>query len=99
LCTLLQVDIVCRVSSKATLRLPLKSLLPLLPGLLHHELMLSRFYAEKSNSLVIQADGSRKQGDNVDECFEKLHALILGIGKAVVRGELSLATKEKIKAS
>lgn len=79
--------------------MPLKSLLPLLPGLLHHELMLSRVYAEKSNSLVIQADGSRKQSDNVDECFEKLHALILRIGKAVVRGELSLATKEKIKAS
>lgn len=79
--------------------MPLKSLLPLLPGLLHHELMLSRVYAEKSNSLVIQADGSRRQSDNVDECFEKLHALILRIGKAVVRGELSLATKEKIKAS
>lgn len=86
-----------RVNSKATLRLPLKSLLPLLPGLFHHELILSRFYAEKSNSLVIQADGNRKQSDNVLECFEKLHALILGIGKAVVRGELSPATKERIK--
>lgn len=61
--------------------------------------MSSRFYAEKSNSLVIQADGNRKQSDNVLECFEKLYALILGVGKAVIRGELSLASKERIKKS
>ena len=87
----------CRVNSKATLRLPLHSLLPLLPSLLHERVMLSRFYAARSNSLVIQADGSRKQGDNVLECFEKLHDLIHAIGKSVVRGETSLDTKERIK--
>lgn len=87
----------CRVNSKATLRLPLNSLLPLIPGLLHQQLMVSRFYAEKSNTLVIQADRNRKQDDNVQECFEKLHDVIIAAGKTVVRGETSLDKKERVK--
>ncbi len=89
---------ICRVNSKATLRLPVNLLQPLLPGLFHQPLVLSRYYAGKSNSLVIQADGNRKQGDNVLQCFEKLHGIILAIGKSVVRGETSLNQKERVKS-
>ena len=62
-------------------------LLPLVPSILHPQLQESRYYAPKSGALVIQADGSRKQTDNVQECFKKLQDLILSAGRSVVRGE------------
>ena len=68
-----------RVSSKATLRLPTSSILPLLPPILREPLLSSRYHAPKSDSLIIQADDSRKQADNANACFRRLHSLILEI--------------------
>jgi peptidyl-tRNA hydrolase ICT1 len=39
--------------------------------------------------LVIQADDSRKQSDNVQSCFVKLHELVVQAGREVVPGETS----------
>ena len=79
----------CRVSSKATLRIPTSSLLPLLPGLLHPYILNSRYHASKTGDLVIQADDSRKQNDNVNSCFKRLHELILDAGRQAVPNETS----------
>ena len=46
---------------------------------------------------MIQADGSRKQADNVQDCLNKLHDLIVSAGKSVVRGEVSPEQLAKIK--
>lgn len=89
--------IVNRVNSKATLRVPLDPLLPLLPSLLHPELRSSRYYAAKSNSLVFQSDDSRKQNDNTHACFGKLHELIAELGRNVIPGETSDAQKQRVK--
>ncbi|SMR60230.1 unnamed protein product [Zymoseptoria tritici ST99CH_1E4] len=78
-----------KVSSKATLRIPLSSLLPRLPSLLHDPLLRSRYHAPSSSSLVIQADDSRKQADNANACFQKLHELIVQAGRETVPGETS----------
>ena len=86
-----------KVSSKATLRLPTASLLPLLPTLFHGPLLQSRYHAAASNALVIQADDSRKQADNVNACFRKLHDLIVAIGRDVVPGETSAAQVQRVK--
>ncbi|KAF2144551.1 uncharacterized protein K452DRAFT_266480 [Aplosporella prunicola CBS 121167] len=86
-----------KVSSKATLRLPMDSLLPLLPNLFHQEMRASRYYASNSNSLVIQADDSRKQNDNVHSCFVKLHQLIAEAGRRLVPGETSDEQKERVR--
>ncbi|KAL2356181.1 peptidyl-tRNA hydrolase domain-containing protein, partial [Cryomyces antarcticus] len=86
-----------KVSSKATLRLPLDSLLPMIPSVLHSQIRSSRYCAEKSNSLVIQADDNRKQNDNVHSCFSKLHNLILEVGRDVVPGETSNAQRSRVK--
>jgi peptidyl-tRNA hydrolase ICT1 len=86
-----------RVNSKATVRLPMKDLLPLVPNMLHQQIKESRFHAERSNALVIQADGSRKQGDNVEEAFRKLRDLITAAGKKSVRGESSPGQVQKAK--
>lgn len=86
-----------RVNSKATLRVPFSSLLPLVPSLLHPELRASRYAAERSDGLVIQSDESRKQTSNVEACFEKLRQLLETAGKAVVRGETSEEQKDRVR--
>lgn len=78
-----------RVNSKATLRLPLDNLFLLLPRILHAPLKSSRWYAPRSNSLVIHADSCRKQSDNMADCLKKVHNLVVSAGKSVLRAEVS----------
>ena len=87
----------CRVSSKATLRIPTSSLLPLLPGLLHPYILNSRYHASKTGDLVIQADDSRKQNDNVNSCFKRLHELILDAGRQAVPNETSTEQIKRVQ--
>ena len=84
------------MNSKATLRISLDQLFPLVPTLFHPHLCNSRYYAEKTNSLVIQADDSRKQSDNVHSCFVKLHSLILEAGSRAIPGETSIDQREHV---
>ena len=86
-----------RVNSKATLRISLDQLFPLVPTLLHSHLYNSRYYAEKTNSLLIQADDSRKQSDNTHSCFVRLHSLILEAGSRAIPGETSAAQREHVR--
>ncbi|KAL1886239.1 hypothetical protein Plec18167_000168 [Paecilomyces lecythidis] len=86
-----------KVNSKATLRVPLNSLLPLVPPILHSQLRSSRYAAERTDSLVIQSDDSRKQSANVESCFEKLRQLLANAGKDAIRGETSEEQKERVK--
>lgn len=69
----------------------------LVPKILHSDIEASRYYAENSKSLVIQADGSRDRANNIQECYRKLHALILAAGRSSVRGETSPGQVEKVK--
>ncbi|OQO01563.1 hypothetical protein B0A48_12599 [Cryoendolithus antarcticus] len=85
-----------KISSKATLRLPLSSLLPLLPTLLHAPLRSSSYLAPSTGDLVISSDASRKQADNVENCYRKLYQLVEGIGRDVVPGETSVEQREKV---
>ncbi|KAK8221847.1 hypothetical protein M8818_000012 [Zalaria obscura] len=84
-----------KVNSKATLKLPLSSFLPLVPALFRPYIHRSRYCA--SDSLVIQADDSRKQNDNVQRCFQKLHQLLVEIGKETVPGETTVEQQERVK--
>lgn len=86
-----------KVNSKATVRVPLHALLPLVPTLLHAPLRSSRYSAAKADALVIQAEDSRKQSDNVTRCFAKLHALIREVGMGVLPGETSAEQMERVK--
>ena len=85
------------MNSKATLRLLAKDLLPLIPKILHPEIEGSRYFAQNSRSLVIQGDGSRKRTDNEQECYKKLHDLIVAAGKSAVKGETSPDQAEKVR--
>ncbi|KAL4884644.1 hypothetical protein BJY04DRAFT_215106 [Aspergillus karnatakaensis] len=85
------------VNSKATLRVPLHSLLPLLPRIVHSPLQNSRYYAARKHSLVIQSEESRKQSDNVDACFQKLHQLVKSTTESVVPGETSPEQRDRVR--
>ncbi|THZ17480.1 hypothetical protein D6C89_08762 [Aureobasidium pullulans] len=85
----------CRVNSKATLRLPLSALLPMLPAVLRPAISKSRYSAK--DDLVIQADDSRKQNENVHCCFIKLHEMIKQAGREVVPGKTSAEQAERVK--
>lgn len=86
-----------RVNSKATVRYRMSKLFTATPAILHAALRASKYFAEKSNSLVIQADGSRRQADNVQECFQKLKLLIESAGKNVIRGETTPEKMAKVR--
>ncbi|KAL4945173.1 hypothetical protein BDV06DRAFT_48186 [Aspergillus oleicola] len=86
-----------KVNSKATLKVPLESLLPLVPHAIHSPLQASRYYASRSNSLVIQSEESRKQADNVEACYEKLHKLLESSTTSVVPGETTPEKRERVK--
>jgi peptidyl-tRNA hydrolase ICT1 len=86
-----------RMSSKATLKVSLDQLLPLLPSLTHQALRDSRYYARNSNSIVIHADESRRQSENSHKCLLRLHGLICDIAREAIPGETSDAQKKKVK--
>ena len=65
--------------------------------MLHEPLKASRYFSKSSHSLVIQADSSRKQSENIQECHRKLQDLIVTTGKSIVRGETSFYQVEKVK--
>lgn len=84
------------MNSKAQLRVHLDLLLPILPPVLHNALRSSRYYA-KDDTLLIQADDSRKQSANKEACWSKLCVEISRVGKDVVPGETSKEQKERVK--
>jgi len=71
--------------------------LPLVPKVLHPEIEKSRFYAANSKSLVIQGDANRSRTDNVQECYKKLHAMIVAAGRAIIKGETSPEKAERVR--
>lgn len=84
------------MNSKATLKVPLQSLLPLVPALLHPLLRSSRYLAERSQTLVIQSEESRKQAANVESCYDKLHQLLKSTAKEAIPGETSPEQRDRV---
>ncbi|OCL04867.1 hypothetical protein AOQ84DRAFT_300010 [Glonium stellatum] len=87
-----------KVNSKATLKVPLDSLLSHVPSALHPEIRSSRYHAPRSNSIIIQADDSRKQNDNMHSCYAKLHGMIIEAGTRALPGETPTEQSQRVKA-
>lgn len=87
-----------RVNSKATLKVPLDTLLQHVPTAIHGELRRSRYVAAKSNSLVVQADDSRKQNDNAHSCYRRLYEAIVEAGQHAVPSETSAEQVQRVKS-
>ncbi|KAJ5978685.1 hypothetical protein N7501_002027 [Penicillium viridicatum] len=86
-----------KVNSKATLKVPLDALLPLVPRLIHHPLRASRYAAERTQCLVIQSDEERKQSNNVESCYDKLYQLLQSSAKEAIPGETSQAQRNRVQ--
>lgn len=86
-----------KVNSKATIKVPFSSLLPLVPRVLHNPLLSSRYTAQRSQSLVIQSDDSRKRAANVESCFDKLHQLLKSAAEDTIPGETSPEQKDRVR--
>ncbi|KAL6709471.1 hypothetical protein ACN47E_001406 [Coniothyrium glycines] len=86
-----------KVNSKATLKVPLDSLLQHVPTAIHDELRGSRYVAAKSNTIVVQADDSRKQNDNAHSCYRRLYEAIVEAGQLAVPNETSAAQVQRVR--
>jgi hypothetical protein len=76
---------------------PLQDLLPLVPRLLHPVLRASRYATDRSQSLIIQSDESRKQAANVDSCYDKLYELLQSMANDVIPGETSPEQRDRVQ--
>ena len=85
------------MNSKATLKVPLDALLKHIPRALHNEIRASRYVAERSEALIIQADDSRKQNDNAHSCYARLHQMITAAGQDAIPGETSAEQAKRVK--
>lgn len=85
------------MNSKATLKVPLHALLQHVPTALHREMRTSRYVAERSSAIIIQADDSRKQADNAQSCYKRLYEAIVEAGHAAVPGETSVEQAKRVK--
>ena len=85
------------MNSKATLRIHTKDFFHMIPTILHPKIEGSRYYAANTKSLVIQADASRNRNDNTQECYKKLHTMIVDAARATIRSETPPAQVEKVK--
>jgi len=79
------------------LKVGLDSLLAHIPTALHSEIRSSRYVAQRSNSIVIQADDSRKQSDNALSCYARLHQVIIEAGRKALPGETSAEQAKHVK--
>ncbi|KAL1955434.1 hypothetical protein VTO42DRAFT_8590 [Malbranchea cinnamomea] len=86
-----------RSNTKATLTVPIASLLPLVPKPLHAKIRSSQYFAKNSESLVIQSQETRNRTTNLNRCFDKLVELLTHAGEESIPGKTSPEQREKVK--
>ncbi|KAA8622630.1 RF-1 domain containing protein [Pyrenophora tritici-repentis] len=86
-----------KVNSKATLKVPLDTLLRHVPVALHSDIRRSRYVAAKSNTFIVQADDSRKQSDNAQSCYKRLYQAIAEAAQRAVPSETSAEQARRVK--
>ncbi|KAF9046860.1 hypothetical protein BDZ89DRAFT_1099326 [Hymenopellis radicata] len=85
-----------KVNTKATLRCELDA--DWIPLWAKPTLKKSSFYVSSSKSLMITSTVYRSQSQNVDDCLQKLHNLVLTAASDSVRNETSEETKRRVVA-
>ncbi|PYI07487.1 peptidyl-tRNA hydrolase domain protein [Aspergillus sclerotiicarbonarius CBS 121057] len=64
---------------------------------LHSPLLASRYVAARTQSLVIQSDESRRQTDNLESCYDKLHQLLKSLAEDNIPGETSQEQRDRVQ--
>jgi len=84
-----------KVNTKATLRCPVKS--RWIPLWARETLRKSPAYVSSSESILLTSSVHRSQPENVQECFSKLHSLILSAAASCLVNEPSKEQKERVQ--
>ncbi len=64
---------------------------------MHDRIRKSRYVAERSDSIIVQADDSRKQSDNAQSCYKRLYEAIVEAGRDAVPNETSPEQKQRVR--
>ncbi|RPA94733.1 peptidyl-tRNA hydrolase domain-containing protein [Choiromyces venosus 120613-1] len=84
-----------KVNSKVTLRLNLSTKGDFIPPYILEEVLKKSKYMTNNDEIVIQSDSSRKQAENIENCYRKLYTSIRECIQ--VPGETSEDTKKRIE--
>ncbi|KAL1875951.1 hypothetical protein VTK73DRAFT_9662 [Phialemonium thermophilum] len=84
-----------KTETKATTSWPVSQLIAVLPALLHGPIRTSRYYARRTDSIVVQAQSQRSRAANMDENHQKLFEEIQRLYSATIPGETSPEKKQK----
>lgn len=87
-----------RTESKAVTTWPLKTLLAMLPKLLHRGMRASKHYTTRNDCLLFQAQESRDRAANADDNRAKLVDEVLSVYRNVVPGETGSDKVKKFEA-
>ncbi|EDR04026.1 uncharacterized protein LACBIDRAFT_330957 [Laccaria bicolor S238N-H82] len=85
-----------KVNTKATLRCPTNA--PWIPEWARKELVKSSHYVASTHSILLTSTVHRSQSQNVEDCFNKLHSLILDASSAPIKKETTPEQKKKVEA-
>jgi peptidyl-tRNA hydrolase ICT1 len=85
-----------RLATKATLHLDLTNRAGFLPDYILRKVRENSRHLTKNDEIVIQADDSRKQPQNVEECFNRLHKILLSCVAKDVPGATSAEQKKRV---
>lgn len=56
-----------------------------------------RHYAASSHSILLNSSLERSQAANVEDCFRRLHTVLLEAAELGVRGDTSEATRDRVR--
>ncbi|KAG5639512.1 hypothetical protein H0H81_000657 [Sphagnurus paluster] len=85
-----------KVNTKATLRCPVDS--PWIPSWAHAALKANPHYVSSTNSILIQSTVYRSQLQNIEDCLQKLHEIVLAASSASVKHEPTEEQKKRVVA-
>lgn len=77
--------------------MPLDALLQHVPTAIHGEIRRSRYVATRSDTIIVQADDSRKQNDNAHSCYKRLFEAIVEAGHHAVPAATSAEQVQHVK--
>ncbi|KAA8895061.1 hypothetical protein FN846DRAFT_971360 [Sphaerosporella brunnea] len=85
-----------KLSTKATLHLSLKTASEFLPGFVVKKVRENSRHLTKDDEIVLQADESRKQSENMQAAFHRLHQILVSSVAADVPGVTSAEQKQRV---
>ncbi|KAF8903707.1 RF-1 domain-containing protein [Gymnopilus junonius] len=83
-----------KVNTKATVRCSVND--TWIPRWAHPALMKNPHYVASTHSILITSTAHRSQSQNIDECLQKLHNLIMFAASSAIKKETSAAQKKKV---